>query len=142
MIELIAGVVTDIDSHILLARSRKHGWWELPGTKLNDVWATPENALSAAFYLKLGLQAVASERAMPQVVTIEETIGGVDFTADVRRVLSYEGYAMETQNSGYSEIAWWNPMQRRLLGRITLSPIAERFFEPFKDDPFWLQPLE
>jgi len=140
MIELITGVVTDTDNHVLFARSQKHGWWELPGTKLRDPWVPREVALRDALRKKLAIEAVAVEDAMPNIKTIDESVAGLEFRADVRRVLVFSGFAMETSGSGYSEISWVDTTLRK-LGKMGLSPITERFLEPCRDDPSWLQAI-
>lgn len=136
MIELVAGVVTDTHSNLLLAQSRNHGWWELPGTRIGD--EAPEAALEQALRRKLGLTAEADEASLPFMGSVEVDIAGIGFRAAVHQVRGYGDYPMETLESGYKEITWVNPTHRQ-LGRLSLSPIAKKFLEPYKDPFSWLR---
>jgi hypothetical protein len=54
------------------------------------------------------------------------SMAGIAIHAEIRRIRSYSGVLMETEESGYRQTLWANPLKHQ-LGRIGLSPVAEKF---------------
>jgi hypothetical protein len=126
--DLVTAVIIEPDSaeatRVLLAEGTNYGW-ELPGAKVPE-GTDSLDVLSDAMSRKLGIWIAPDENTMPLIEAVDVSMAGIAIHAEIRRIRSYSGVLMETEESGYRQTLWANPLKHQ-LGRIGLSPVAEKF---------------
>jgi hypothetical protein len=117
---------------VLLAEGTNYGW-ELPGAKVPES-ADALDVLHEAVRRKLGIWVAPDENTMPLIGAADVSMAGIIIHAQIRCIRSYSGIPMETDESGYHQTLWVNPLKHQ-LGRIGLSPVAHMFRKLVHDTP-------
>lgn len=104
-VQLVSGIITDIDSHVLLMHRRDHNQLELPGGRIED-GEMALGALVRVLHDDLGLMVTGAEALHDEPQAF--TQGEVDYSCHWYRVTSFRGKPFIVQSHLYDDMSYHN----------------------------------